>query len=163
MKDKITSESPIVQIDENNLDKECIRLPSDYLKYAHESVEAKHNLDEARARLSVAEADLAKAIRADPSKFGIEKATNDAVKEAIECDARCQKRAQMVRDFQYEANLAEAVVWALEHKKRSITNLIELHGMGYFSNPKISGKGKMALEEMEAGRGVRRRRQRDEE
>jgi hypothetical protein len=51
--------------------------------------------------------------------------------------------------------MAQAVVWALEHKKRSLTLLVELHGMGYFSAPKISPEGKAAVEDM-TKRRVRR-------
>jgi len=36
----------------------------------------------------------------------------------------------------------------LEHKKRSLTLLVELHGLGYFSDVKVSEKGREAVNEM---------------
>lgn len=150
-----SEEQSVVEIDEDNLDKECIRIPSDYLKFAHQAVNAKRDVDEAKARLDVIEAELSKEIRAAPADFGIEKVTETAITGAITMSPRYQKSVQKLNEFKHKAELAQAVVWALEHKKRSLTLLVELHGLGYFSSPKISKEGKQAVEDM-TKRKVRR-------
>jgi hypothetical protein len=148
--------APVVQIDPNNLDKECIRLPSQYLQYAHTSAELKRDVDELKAELEVTEADLSKEIRANPNEFGIEKVTESAISGVVITSKRYRKALQNLQEVRYHQELAQAVVWALEHKKRSLTLLVELHGMGYFSAPKVSPEGKEAVERM-TQRKVRRR------
>lgn len=161
MNKQLIKESPgVVQLDENQLDKECIRLPNDYLRYAHLAAEAKKDADEAKARLDVVKADLSSLIRKKPDKYGLEKPTESAINAAIEINDEYQQAIRELQTAKYHHDLAQSVVWALEHKKRSLTLLVELHGMGYFNEPKISKRGKEAVEEM-TKREVRRRHQKD--
>lgn len=155
MSDATNNARSVVQIDELNLDKECIRLPSDYLKYAHLSVNAKTKVDEIDNRLKVDQAELTKDIRANPTNYGIDKVTESAISAAVLSDVGYQRGMISLLKAQHEAKLAEAVVWALEHKKRSLTLLVELHGLGYFSSPKVSERGRGAVEQM-TQRHVRR-------
>jgi chorismate mutase len=148
----------VVQIDEHNLDKECINLPSQYLQYAHLAAEAKRDVGELKAELDVVEADLSKSVRADPAKYGIEKLTEAGLKEVVRTRKAYRETQDRLQEAQYHAELAQAVVWALEHKKRSLTLLVDLHGMGYFSSPKVSKAGREAVDDMTKNR-VRRRHQ----
>lgn len=148
MSETTKDELSVVQIDEHNLDRECIRLPSDYLKFAHAAAEAKRDEAECKARLDVVEADLSKEIRANPTEFGIEKVTEGSLSATVLTLPQYQKALKRFQDAQYQSNLHQAVVWALEHKKRSLTLLVDLHGMGYFSSPKVSEKGRAAVQEM---------------
>src|SRR6266545_187348 len=124
----------VVSIDENHLDRECICLPTDYLRAAHQAAGAKRDVAELSAALSVVEAELSKAIRSSPQTFGLEKVTESAISNILICYPKYQTAKKEVVGAQYEADLAQALVWALEHKKRSLTLLVELHGMGYFSS-----------------------------
>jgi len=135
----------VVQIDEHNLDKECVRLPTDYLKYSHVAVDAKRDLEDMKNRLEVIQAELAKGIRANPENYGLEKVTEKAVDMTVLTLPRYQKALARVQTLKHDADLAQAVVWALEHKKRTLTLLVELFGMGYFSSPKISKAGREAV------------------
>lgn len=138
----------IVALNELELDKECVRLPSDYLKYAHRTAEARQSVEQAKAEMALVEAEVSRAVRATPGKYGIEKETEKSISAAIESNKRYLEAAALVRKAQYEYELAQAVVWALEHKKRALTLLVDLHGMGYFSNPKLSPEGRRAVENM---------------
>ena len=146
----------LVDIDANNLDRECIRLPTSYLRAAFQSAEAKKDVAEAKAELSVVEAELAKLIRTDPATYGIEKVTESAISAALTTDKTVMQAKEELGHAEYHADLAQAVVWALEHKKRSLTLLVELHGMSYFSKPRISEAGKDAVEAM-TQRKIKRR------
>lgn len=163
-------DTKIVEIDPNNLDKECIRLPSDYLQYCFAAVDAKADLDEAKAELDVTEADILADVRDNPHKYGLEisertKAPTDkACAAQVAIDPRYKKMIAKVNELKYEAEIAQAIVNAFEVKKRSIANLIDLHSMGYFSNVKLSKEGKEAVEKMTERAvmsGSRRRRSED--
>jgi len=141
-------EQSVVAIDENTLDKECIKLPTDYLKYAHKSANAKRDVDELKAELDVIQAELSKKIRDEPTVYGLEKVTESAISTTVITLPAYKAKLKELQDARHEADLAQAVVWALEHKKRTLTLLVELHGMGYFANPKISERGREAVDDM---------------
>lgn len=148
----------IVLIDENNLDRECIRLPGDYLKYALKSADLKQTLSEAAAAVKVTQAEASTRIRDNPAKHGIEKVTETAIAVAVLQDEGYQAAVTAEREAQHDLDTAQAVVWALEMKKRSLTMLVDLHGMGYFSSVKGSAEGKEAVQKM-TQRAVRRSNQ----
>lgn len=155
--DKEESRS-VVQIDEHNLDRECVRLPSDYLKWAHQAAEAKRDVDEIKNRLEVVQAELSKEIRLKPEDFGLDKVTEAGIGSTILTLPRYQKGLARLLAAKHKYELLQAVVWALEHKKRTLTLLVELHGMGYFSAPKVTEKGKAAV----MGMTMRKLRHRDD-
>lgn len=147
----------VVTIDPLALDKECIRLPSDYLKFAHMAANTKAEVDRLESKLKVVHAELSRDIRATPTDYGLDKVTETALAAAVITQPRYLKIQEILQRAQHKNSLAQAVVWALEHKKRSLTLLVELHGLSYSSNVKLSEKGKEAVEEM-TKRQVRRNR-----
>ncbi len=139
---------PIVLIDEDNLDKECIRLPSNYLQCACNSADAKREVDELKAELDVIEADLSRKIRADPARYGIEKLTEGGLGSTVILQKSYREALKNLQEARYQHDLHQAVVNAMEHKKRSLTLLVELLGLSYYSSPKVSEKGRDAVETM---------------
>lgn len=155
-----TEDRPLIEVDESNLDRECIKLPSTFLKYAYAGAEARKDLDEAKAALELAEAELGAEIRQDPEAYKLEKATEKAVEQVVITLPRYRKMLSRYQNAKYKLEELQAVLSALEMKKRSITLLVDLHGMGYFSSPRISPDGKKAVEQM---RKQKVRRVRDED
>lgn len=155
------TELEVVQIDEFNLDKECIRLPSQYLQFAHRSADAKRAVDEAKNALEVVEADLSKRVRDNPGAYGLEKVTESALGAVVLTQPKYQAALQELNKARHESDLSQAVVGALECKKRTLTLLVELHGMGYFASPKISERGREAVDTM-MKRKVRRMSREDD-
>lgn len=153
----------IVQIDELNLDKECIRQPGLVLQWATQAAEKRKDIDEAKAELDVVEADLSRKIRQDCGAYGLEKVTETAVAGVILLQKSYRTAHQKLLDARYQHELAQAVVSALEHKKRSLTLLVELHGIGYCSSPRLSQKGQQAVQEMTKKKVRRFREDRDRE
>lgn len=138
-----------VLIDEHNLDKECLRLPRDYLRFARLSANAKQDVDEGKRQLDLIESQLRHKVRSVPGTFGLkEKPTESAVSDTVLRQESYQLALTTLNQAKHKAELHQAVVWALEHKKRTLTLLVELHGMGYFSNPKVSKEGRDAVEEL---------------
>ena len=122
----------MVEIDQLNLEEECIRLPSDYLKYAHLSADARQVLDENKAALDLAESEVKDFIRSNPKKFGAaDKLSEKAIDSLVQRQDRYQKAQVELQKAKHEADLYQAVVWALEHKKRSLTLLVELKQMSW--------------------------------
>lgn len=154
-----TDDYDLVDIDEMNLDKECLRLPRDYLRAAQRSADSKNLMDRSKLAVDEMEAKLSKKIRDNPEKFGLEKITESAVKSAISIQPDFQNTMDVYLKAKHKQELAQALVWAMEHKKRSLSLLVDLHGMGYFSSPRISKSGKQAVDEMTK---MRVRRPRDD-
>lgn len=152
----------IVKIDQLALDKECVQLPSDYLKYALAAADLKQMVDERKSYLDTVEADMAKRVRDRPAKYGLEKVTEAAIREAVQTSQQYQKALTELNHAKHTLDRAQAVVWALEHKKRSLVLLVDLHGMGYFADPKLSKVGQKVVEQM-TKESVRPRRRSMEE
>lgn len=137
-----------VRIDPLNLDKEILRLPTLYTKYAFQAADLRHRVDQLKAEMDLVEADLDRKVRADPEEYGINRISEGSIHRAVirrkeYCDIQ-----RLVQNAQHDQEIAQAMVWAMEHKKRSLTLLVELHGLGYMANPKLSEKGKSALHDM---------------
>lgn len=147
-----------VQIDEHKLDREAVRLPTDFIRWAYETAERRRDLDEAKAALEVTQARIGKQVRDTPAKFGLEKCTEGALDNVLATHEEVRAAQKAVAEANHNHNLAQAVVSALEVKKRSIQNLVELHGMGYFGTPRLSESGKEAMRKQHAQRMARRER-----
>lgn len=137
----------VVEIDEHSLDKECIDLPRQYLRFASIAADAKATVAAYEARASAIAAEVASDIRTNPELYNLDKVTESIIAAETVKHARVQKAKEKVRLAQYENDLAQAVVWALEHKKRSLTLLVELHGRSYFASPPVSAKGRASVME----------------
>lgn len=148
-----------VQIDEHALDKECINQPANYLKWAHRVIDLNTEISEVDAEADVLKAELDNRIRETPAKYGLEKVTESAIKAAIARDKDYNEKLKQIRELRHEMEMANAVLRALEHKKRSLTLLVELRGQGWHATPKTSERGREAVR----GSGSRDRRRRDRE
>ncbi len=146
----------ISQIDENHLDRECIKLPSQYLHYAFQAAEAKKDTMEAKAALDVVQADMAREVRSNPEDYEIEKVTEAAITAAVITTKEFKDAQTELFDAQHAYDVAQAVVWAMEHKKKALSLLVELHSMSYSPEVKVSPEGKKAVEQM-MQRNVRRK------
>lgn len=130
----------LVEIDSYSLDKECVKIPSDYLKISFASSQAKKGLDEAKAEMEQISAALSKEIRDKPESFGLVKVTEAALSAAVVEQPEYQEAQAKFRDLQHKVRQLDAAVWAIDTKKRSLQMLVELHGMGYFSEVNVKSK-----------------------
>lgn len=150
----MAKDTTIVQIDPNELDKEVIRLPGDYLKFCFAAVDAKADLDEAKAALDVVESEVLNDVRDNPGKYGLEISertkmpTDKACAAQVSINPRYKDALKKVNDAKYDSEIAQAIVDAFDVKKRSIENLISLHGMGYFSDIKMTKQARETVDNM---------------
>lgn len=143
----------IVHINEHELDKECVRLPSQYRQAAWNAAELNRDIDEVKSELEVATAEVFMKIRtAEPSKYGLEKYSEGAIKEIAAMDPKTRGLEKKIRDLAYKAALMKALCSALDMKKRSLTNLVELHSAGYHAEVRASERGREALRTLSRSR-----------
>lgn len=126
-----------LKIDPLRLDKEWVQQPELYFQWAARLAEARTALDDANNFLNVEKCELDAYIRANPAKVGLEKVTETAIAAMIPTLDRYQKAQAKVRDAQREVNMVQAAVIALEHRKRALTMLVNLHTSNYFAEPAL--------------------------
>lgn len=124
-------------IDENALDVEFLDQPAKVVKYARLLAEARRDKDLAKEALDLTKAEINLDIRDNPEKYGLTKITVDAVEACILMEKRYEEAVKEYNDANYEVNVLQGVVNALEHRKSALENLVKLYGQQYFAGPKI--------------------------
>lgn len=150
--DQIDRSEEILQIDEHHLDRECVRLPNQYRQAAFQAAEVVRDIDEAKATLKVRESELRLKIRATPGQFHLEKVTEGSIDEIVDINPVIIKQQSAIRKLEHQFSLLKALVSSLEVKKRSLTNLVELHSAGYHAEVKPSAAGREALNKISRDR-----------
>lgn len=125
-----------LEIDLLHLERELAEQPTQVEFWATEAANAQLEMDRAKDALAVCEADLALAMRSDPSKFGIAKLTEDAIKANVAASPVRETAAEAYYRARHTYAIAQGAVNALEHRKRALSNLVDLYLGQYFSNPK---------------------------
>lgn len=156
------NEQLTVAIDPDNLDKECIRLPTDYLKYAHRAAEARRDVEEFKCELDVVESELMAKVRMNPNNYGMEKPTDKGITAAVIALPKYTAALDKLNTAKHKADITQAVVWAIEAKKKCLSMMVELHGLGYFANVKVSRAGKEVIEDMTQNKSRRGKKWEDE-
>ena len=79
---------------------------------------------------------MAGKIRRDPEKY-VDKLTESALKETVTRSKMVRAAVQARIDAQELVDAAYGQVNALSVKKDVLTDLVKLHGMGYFAAPRV--------------------------
>jgi hypothetical protein len=138
------------QIRAHSLDKEWLSQPEIVHEYCTRMADAKRQLNDAKATLELVEAESDREIRLHPSRYGIDKLSEARIKNAVVLTESYREAYKELIERQHEHDVLQAAVTALEHKKRALENLVHLHGMDYFAEPRADA------EAMEASRESRR-------
>ena len=148
------------QIDKMRLDEEWLNQPKLYFKYAKAHADARRKVDEAKNKLKVMEAEADSAVRSDPAQYGLAKVTDTAVKAVITSLPALARAEEELLALQHEVKVMEAATWALEHKKKSLENLVQLHLADYYSEPQTKNPSSKSDDNdtAEAARRALRRR-----
>lgn len=152
-------DSSTLEIDPFALDRECIRQPRLFFAAAEIVAQKRAYADEAKSGMDLVAADLDARIRAKPEKFGIEKVTEGAINKSIQATDEYIDARKAHAKARYEADVAQALVTALEHKKSMLGHLVALQGQNYFSDVRPpTTAGKSYLDETKHERAVNRTR-----
>lgn len=140
------SDTNILEINEFELDKEWIKQPATYHKFATKLAEAKYRLEEAKAKTELVKAELSSEIRIDPDLFGITKVTESVVASTILLQDQFKSTQAELFNQKHQVDLLQAVVTSLDHRKRALESLVSLHGQDYFSSPRADSKNQETID-----------------
>ena len=129
------------EINQYALDEEWIRQTRLVYRYGQNLAEAKRDLDVLKAEMDLVDSEMDAEVRRRPSDFGIDKVTERSIQSAIVMSDGYKKIQKEVIDAKHEVDVLQAAVNALEHKKRALESLVQLHGMQYFAEPRASTEG----------------------
>lgn len=126
-----------VAIDETRLDHEWVHQPEAFYAAAADLAKSRHKVAEAKAGLDVAEALMSRKVRAAPDKYGLSASpTVGAIDGAVKLSAEYAEAVDKLNRAKFRQDMCQALVDALDHKKKALESLVYLHGQNYFSTPK---------------------------
>lgn len=148
---------PLADIDLGRLEEEWLLQPKLYEQHADQMADAKLDLAEAEAQLEAVEARVKLRIRKVPHKYGVKgRPTNDAVKELLILSPKYQEALTEVNKRKHRVDSLQGVINTLEHRKRALEGLVQLHGQSYFSKPKLHDSVKSGLRNRIEGASLNR-------
>jgi hypothetical protein len=123
-------------IDENNLLNEWQGQASMMLDYGIQLADAMQEEDETKAKLAVVAAELDRDIRSDPAEYGLTKATETTVLNAINEQPEHQIAAKKLNDARYKVRVFRAAVDALSHRKSTLQGMTDLFLRQWYADPR---------------------------
>lgn len=140
------TKSPFAQIDINHLDSAWLEQPTLMEEFTRELADARNALEAAERQLELYEAEIDLRIRNEPSKFGIEKLSEKAVKSAMLLRKKHQRLTDDVIAARHAVAVLQAAVTTLDHRKKALEKLVDLWLAGYFATPKASKHSREAMD-----------------
>lgn len=153
-------------IDEHNLHKECVRHPKMVRIVAEELAAAKRDLAIAQRDLTVIQTEVDRAVREKPEKYGLnEKPAETAIKAVVARSKRVDDAERGIIEIEYRVNMIVGANRTLDHRKRNLTDLVNLHGQNYYSEIRGSSEGREEVDRRAAKNrhGVKQKRRAEEE
>jgi len=145
-----------IAINASALDVEWVNQPALMGEWCEKLADAKAEVDRAKERRDIVMAELDKEMRLKPEKFGLEKVTESALSNAIKLEERFLAANEEVIEATHEVDTINAVVRALDHKKKALEMLVQLHGQQYFAGPSTPRDLNEELLENQRRSGVRK-------
>jgi len=120
-------------IDQHALDQEWLRQPMLYQFHAERTAELRRMLDLAKEAVTDMEAELDREIR---DSAGDSKITEKAIAQKIALNPKLRQAKTDMLDVKFDLDKATGMLTSLDHRRRALENLVELHGRDYFSTPR---------------------------
>lgn len=143
------------ELDKHNLDVEWENQPKLYWQSAENLASARAEYERAKTEKELVEAELSKEIRSNPAVFGLEKVTENAIKETMVTTDKYKKAAGDLIERMHTKDLYEAEIYTLDNRKKALENLVQLHLANYFSSPKVPDKAGEVMKRVERDSGFR--------
>jgi len=125
-------------IDLNALDTESIEQPARFMEYALLAIDAEDERDRTKRKREVVYAEVEERIRAIAAANG-EKTTEAAIKAKVTMDEDIETVENELLVSIKRAKVLNAAVSAFEQRKKSLEQVCNLYGLGYFSQPRSTG------------------------
>jgi hypothetical protein len=126
-----------VNIDESALDVCWLKQPDLMQKYGRNAAQMQRLYDKAEEKLELCVADLDAIIRKTPEAYGIDRISEERVKQAIKLVPEWKQANDALIEARYELNVARAVVKSFDHRRDALEHLVKLHGLLYFAGPRV--------------------------
>jgi hypothetical protein len=127
----------LMHIEPDALDVEWLEQAGRFMVVSKEASRLKKELSLMREEADVLEANMTNRIRRHPAKYGMEdRVTEGGIKAAVTANEEVRTLAGKIIDKQYELDLVQSAVRAMEHRKQALEELVQLHGQQYFAGPK---------------------------
>jgi len=123
-------------IDPLSLDEDFLVQPGLYMKYSVMAADADKCKNQAKEKLDVVKAELDRAIRKEPSQFGLEKITESVVASTIILQPEYKEASDELIEASYQYSILQAAVRAFDHRKSALENEVKLWLGTYFAGPK---------------------------
>ena len=142
MKDKTdqagsTDQPDFYQFDKYRLEVEWEKQPKLFWEYSKVLAERRADVERARADEKVVYAEVEQEFRL--SKVD-DKVTEAAVKAAVLVSDRYRGAVESRIKSEFDADIAQAAVSTLDHRKRALENEVSLFLSGYFAKPRLVKK-----------------------
>jgi len=145
-------------IDENDLAAEWLAQPRLFKKYADALADARLTVDKAEVKLKVIRADFDFDIRANPAEFNLTKATETVVENTIVRQPKFKAASKALVEAKHAMRVLDGAVQTMEHRKRALEKLVDLHAQHYWAAPRAAKEGLTAAEKKITTRKFNRRR-----
>lgn len=145
--DESPDKDSYVEIDLHRLDWEAGRQARLVKKEGERLSELRFDLAEKKGFLELQKATLELAIRGNPGNYMLDKVTEATIAATIVVQPEYAKALRKYNVAKKKVDDQEALVNALEHKKRMIEKEVDLFLAGYFADPKLKGAGKEMVDE----------------
>lgn len=122
-----------IEIDSDRLDQEWERQAITYFDFAEKAASCEAKVRRMKDKLELVYAELDEEIRCDPKEG---KLTEAAVKSAILRKPKYREATEDLLSAQEEKGILDAVVASMEHKKKALERLVDLHLSSYHSSPR---------------------------
>jgi len=106
--------------------------------YSVRQADSKKELDEAKERLEIVIANVARDMRASPADYGLGiKASETAIKTALPTVESHMDARREVRECQYRVDLLAGKMRGLSERGNGLGDNVRLHLAGYFAQPSL--------------------------
>ena len=141
----------------DRLHEEWVNQPRLYYQAAAKLADLKEAFERAKAKRDVVAAEQDKAIRLTPSAYGLEKTTEPVIEKTI-----CLQKDHRIADKEvisakHAVDISQAVVDALDHRKKALEMLVQLRLASYFSTPRKPDAESLSKAERRAAFGGKKR------
>ena len=130
----------LISIDENALDREWCNQATRFYDTAVQLADARAELATQKTTVDLVEAELSLKIRTSPSQYTDVKITESVIESLVLTRPAYQQAMTDLDTARHKVDVLQAAVSALDHRKSALENLVKLHGMSYFAQPKESGQ-----------------------
>lgn len=128
----------VFEIDEGDLAGEWGRQPGVTYRAGEAVADAEHAVAQAKAALEVLEAELRRAVRADPARYGLDKVTEQALADVVACSKQRKAAVAEVNRLRHAVDVLKAKLGAVQDRRRALERMVELLQINYYGEPRES-------------------------